>query len=905
MKRLQTTWSKLRSLWQRREVKQEIDEELRFHLEQRTAENITAGMTPVEAAREARKRFGNLQSIREECRERRGASFGEATWQDIRYGLRTLWKNPGFTAVAVLTLALGIGANTAIFSVINGVLLRPLPYPEPDRLVTLWERNPQRGIEQERVSGPNYLDWCAQNSVFSSLSVSPGWEGSETFNLVLGDTTTKIRATYSSSSLFTTLGAKPLLGRRLLPDEDRKEGNRAVVIGYGLWQRHFGGDTNVLGRTLTVDTYGRRDYTIVGVMPPGFGLPSQNELWLPLGWMGVTLTERRNANWHIVVGRLKPDVTLAQAQSEMNAIQARIAQAYSGQVIGTSVSIVPLLDQALGRNLRRGLFVVWGVVAGVLLIACANVANLMLARAVSRQKEMALRSALGASRWRVVRQLLIESILLAMLSGVAGVLIAWSGLNLFIAASPPGIPRLGEVALDGTALAFTLGASLITGIVFGLAPAWQFSRPSPNDVLKEGSRSASTGPAVGFTRNALVVAEVALSVVLLAGAGLMLQSFARMLGAERGFRPEHLLTAELDYSVSGFGGWTRPDPNRPQVSLRELMERLRVYPGVQAVGAGSRLLRQENRPPHESVAIYGESPADPENSPRAEFKGVSPGWVQALGARLLQGRDFTEADTLESPGVVLINEALARRYFPTKNPIGQHLKMGAKQRPPLGATNAWGAPAWSEIIGVVSDVKSLHPQPEVVPEIYQSYWQWPMQNPTVLVRTTADPAVLTEAIRRETKALIPNLPPPTIRTMDDRLSETIAQPRLQTALLSLFAVLALLLAVIGLYGVMAYSVVQRTREFGIRMALGAQKTHVLSLVIKQGMRMVLAGMGIGIAAALAGTQVIQSLLYGVDPTDPITFIAISLLLLFSAFCACWVSARRATKLEPMAALRYE
>jgi len=823
---------------------------------------------------------------------------------DVTVALRQWRKNPGFTAVAVLTLALAIGANTAIFSVIRSVLLKPLPYPQPDRLVTLWERNPERGIEQERVSGPNYLNWRQQNTLFSELSVSPGWDGVETFNLVTGDSTIKVRASYASASLFATLGVSPLLGRALLPEEDQREGNRAAVLGYSLWQEQFAGNSNIIGQTLTLDTYGRRDYTIVGVMPPGFGSPGRCELWLPLGWMGVRLDERRSAHWHNVIGRLKPGVTLQRARAEMSAIQRRLKDAYPGETIGSEVSIVSLLNQALGRDMRRALLVLWAVVGGVLVIACANVANLLLVRSTSREKEMAVRLALGAGFWRVVRQLLVESVVLALAGGLVGVLLGWWALRIFVSLGPANIPRLSEASLDPAVLFFTAAVSCLTGVLFGLAPCWHFSRPDFNQSLKEGSRGASAGLGASRVRNLLIVWEVALSILLLAAAGLMIQSFARILRTDRGFEPEHLLTAELDFSVSGFTTWVQPTATRPQVPLFRLLENLRALPGVQAVGAGSRLIRAENGPLSDSVAIFGRAASAPGDLPRAPFKGISPDWVRALGARVLYGRDFAETDTLNAPGVVLVNEAFARRYFPNESPVGQRIRMGSGDRP-LNATNIWGLPEWSTIIGVVSDIKSLNVRPEAVPEVYQSYWQWPMQSPTVLVRAKGDPSVLAESIRRETRTLISSLPSPMIRTMDAILAEVVVQQKIQTGLIGLFAALALLLALVGLYGVLAYTTAQRTREIGLRIALGAQRYQVLSLILGCGMRLVVSGVCLGLLLAFMLTRVLRSLLYDVNPTDPRIFGLAGLLMCCTALVACLIPARRAASVNPMAALRYE
>ena len=820
---------------------------------------------------------------------------------DLKFALRQLLKNRGFTGVAVLTLALGIGANTALFSVVNGVLLRPLPFHEQERLVTLWESSPALGIEQQAVSPPTFADWLAQNGSFSEMAF---WTGPSDFNLVTQDGLEKARASYPSSSLFRLLGVQPQLGRDFVGEEDSPRGPQSAIISHKLWQEQFGGDPHVLGRALTVDTYGRRTYTIVGVMPSGFQFPEDTELWLAAGWNGLP-QDRRSGHWLNTLGRLKPGETVVRARAEMKAIQARIAQEHSSERLGTEVSVVPLLRQTVGRNTRTALLVLWAVVAVVLLIACANVANLMLVRAATRQKEIAVRLALGAGRWRVVQQLLTESIVLALLGGAAGVLVGCWGVKLFVAASPGNIPRISEVSVDRVALGFTLCAALFTGVVFGLAPAWQASRPDLNQELKECSRAASGGVSAGRTRSSLVVAEVALATVLLVGAGLMLQSFAKLLATNRGFRAEHVITADLDFSVSGFTTWVHPTDTRPQVRLKELLERIRQLPAVQSAGVAYRFLRRDNSPPvNWPFTIFGLPPIPEGQRPTAEQNAVSPGYFRALGVPLLRGRDFTEADTLESPGVALVNESFVRRFFPNQEPLGQHVT-GVSTPGPLDAKDVYGVPMWYEIVGVVGDVKSLSAQPEPVPEVYRSYWQWPMQSPKLFVRATGDTTGLAAGIRRETKAAIPNLPPPKIRLLSDYVSESVAQPRFQAGLLTLFGALALLLAACGVYGVLAYTVTQRQREIGVRMALGAQRRDVLSLVIRQGSKLVLLGAGLGLVLALALMRIIRSLLYGVKPTDPMTFAGATLLLVAVALLACWLPARRAASVHPMEALRYE
>lgn len=821
---------------------------------------------------------------------------------DLKLAWRQWRRQPGFTLVVLLTLAVGIGANTAIFSVVDGVLLRPLPFPDHEQLVTLWESNPALGAEQQKASWLALESWQTQDRVLAGAAY---WTGPEDCNLVTATGVEKVRAAHVSSAMFSVLRVNPQLGRGFAPEEDVPRGPAVAVISHAFWAARFGADPRVLGQTVTVDTYGKRTYTIVGVMPAGLAFPEATELWLPAGYNGLA-RERRTPHWLNVIARLADGVTPAQARGALNVVQAQIARENPDARAGTEVAVVPLLRQLVGGRTRTALFVLWGVVAGVLLIACANVANLMLARVAARQKEIALRLALGAGRARIVRQLLTESVLLAAVGGLGGILLAIGGVKAIVAFSPAGIARLPAAAVDGTALAFTAGAAMLAGIGFGLGPAWQCSRPDLNETLKATGNTASAGRGVGRMRDVLVVAEMALATVLLVVAGLMLQSFAKLVATDRGFRAEQVITAELDFSVSGFTTWVEETGTRPQAGVQRLLERLRALPGVPAAGAayGFPTLRRDNQPPNATFTIFGR-PAGPSDAmPVAYEKAISPGYLAALGVTLRRGRDIGETDTLKAPSVVLINETFARRYFGAEDPIGQHLTAG-RDAGPLDAVDARGLPRWSRIVGVVSDTKSLTHQPEPAPEIYRSFWQWPMQAPLLFVRTAGDPARLAEAIRQETRAAIPNLPPPKIRLMTERVSESLAQPRFQAALLNLFGGIGLLLAAGGTYGVLACVVTQRRREIGIRVALGAQHREVLALVIGQGLR--LAGLGVlgGLGLAVIATRALRSQLYEVQPADPLTFGLTALLLLLVALAASWFPARQAAKVDPIVALRSE
>ncbi|MFN0084133.1 MAG: ABC transporter permease [Blastocatellia bacterium] len=815
-------------------------------------------------------------------------------WRDVRYGARALSREPAFSLIAILTLALGIGANTAIFTVVNGVLLRPLSFDEPERLIRLWESDPRRNIEQQLVAPPNLVEWRARSRSFERLAY---WTGTGDFNLVNNEGSETARCAYVSSDLFGVLRARPHLGRHFLPEEDQQEGPRVAVLSYEYWQRRFAADPQVLGRSLTVDTFGRRVYTIVGVMTPGFHFPNRTEIWLPVGWDGIP--RHRRGPWLSVLARLKEGVPPRQAQAELSVIQANLARQNPEALIGSRVTAVPLLEQTLGRNLRLALLMLWSVVACVLLIACANVANLLLARAAHRRKEIAIRLALGGGRWRLMRQLLAESLLLALLGGGLGILLAQWSLKLLIRFNADHVPRLNETRLDGWSLAFTLAVACLTGILFGLAPAWQATKADLTVALKEGGRGVAGGLEGSRLRGFLVVAEVALSLILLVAVGLMLRSFARMTRVNRGFEPEHLLTAKLDFSVSGFTTWVRATETRPQVTVRELIGRLQNQPGVRAVAAVSDKAGI-------SITVEGRQSGREEDYPRSSFQAVTPDYFRAMGIPLLRGRTVSESDTLDVPRVAIVSDALSRRLFANVDPLGKRIHPSRLNPGQIGEPDRYtNVSLWTEIIGIAADVKSLSLDPQVEANVYVPYWQWPMQSPTLAVRTTGNPANLTAAIYSEVKALNKGLPAPKARTMNERLDDVVAEPRFQTLLVGLFGLLAMALVIAGIYGVVSYSVAQRAHEIGVRMALGASPRAVLRLVIGQGMKLASCGIALGLAGAWGATRLLKSLLFGVSATDPLAFALAALLLAGVALLACYLPARRAAQVNPLEVLRHE
>ncbi len=807
-------------------------------------------------------------------------------WQDLRYGARILWQSLGFTAIALGALALGIGANTAIFSVVNAVLLRPLQYPHAARIVAIEELN-EKG-SRVQVTPANFLDWRAQSTSFAHLAAI----FARPANLTAGDEAERIDLAMTSADFFQVFGSEPQLGRFFLPDEERAGHNPVAVISYGLWQRRFGGDPATIGKVIALDG---QAYTVVGVAPAGFQYPDKTEVWIPPFQLVPTLSAQmdiaraRGFGFLSAVGLLKPGVSVAQAHAEMTAITARLRQRYPDTNNKRFDQVVALQTHLVGDS-GAALLLLLGAVALVLLIACANVANLLLARAASRQKEIAVRLALGATRLRLVRQLLVESVLLALVGGALGLLLGWWGIDLLRGLLPIDFPRAQGIGVDWRVLGFTLLMSLVTGIVFGLAPALQATNPDVNEALKESARGAAGGAHRNRMRSLLIVSEVALSLVLLIGAGLLFRSFLSLQAVELGFRPQRILTFRLTPAGANF-----TQDAHYSAFYNQVAERIKTLPGVDTVGVINTLPLTKG--PTAGFRVEGRPLLTPDKWPGVNYRNVSPDYFRAVNVPILQGRALDAHDNDAAPLAVVVNQALVRRDFAGENPVGKRLN--------LGGTGPDGQPIWFEIVGVVADVRSLELNTEPTPELYTSYLQDAFAGMSFVVRSAVEPESLIPSVREAVRQVDRAQPVADFKELTQLVSEAAAQPRFNSLILGIFAGVALLLAAAGIYGVMSYTVTQRTHEIGVRLALGAQASDVLRLVVGQGIKLTLIGLALGLVCAFALTRVMATLLYGVAPTDPLTFAGGALLLAGVALLACYVPARRATKVDPIVALRYE
>src|SRR5271157_1623777 len=864
MEWLDELWRRLLFPFRKRQFDRDLEEEMRFHLEMKAAD-LGAAAGPGAAA--ARRKFGNVALWLEDSRQAWGWAGAEAWAADVKYALRVLGKNPGFTAVAVLTMALGIGASTAVFSVVNAVLLRPLPFRQPDRLMMVWENWQKRGGDDRTVvSHRNFADWKAASRSFEHMTVFTGdgvrwWVGSEPV---------MIRGAQVSGGFFQELGVQPFLGRGFLPDEERAGAPRVTVLSYGLWQR-LGGDRHVVGRSVKFD---REVVTVVGVMPRGFAFPSDAELWFPF----VPNESRREEHELRVIARLRAGVTVAQAQGEMQTIAARLQREHPQENQGIGANVVPLLEQTVGER-RRALLVLLGAVGCVLLIAAANVANLLLVRVTGRRRELALRLALGAGRWRIARCLLTESVLLALAAGALGVAAAYWLVRAFVALDPIQLPRIHEVALDGGVLLCAVATSIATGLLFGLAPALRASRPGLANWLKEGPGAAGAGEFGGNrARSWLAASQIALAVMLLIGAGLLLRSFVARVSVPLGFRPECVIAADL--------------PNYVNRNIGDLLSRLRALPGVQAAGAATAF-------PLDAAQSSCGGCLEVEGRPKAQgeaggtgYMVATPGYFPDAGMSLERGRFFTTSDGKDAPMVAVINQALARRDFPDRDPIGRRVR--------------WGTPGWATVVGVAANVKGFGVPGDPMPTIYFAHGQASWGNGVeVLVRTSVPPLSLAGAVRKEMRAWNKRMIIGKFDTLDNLLAESVVVPRFYMLLVAGFALLALVVSAVGVYGTVNYSVARRTHEIGIRMALGAERGDVLAMVLGQGLRLAAVGVALGVAGAWVSTQVLETLLFGVRPTDGLAFACGTGVLALAVLAACYLPALRATRVDPLVALRHE
>lgn len=813
--------------------------------------------------------------------------------KDLRYGLRMLAKNPGVSVIAVLTLALGIGANTAIFSVVSAVLLNPLPYKDPDRLVSLWENVPEHG--RWRAAPANFLDWKKQNTVFEDVAAF----GGSTATLTGDGDPEQLSGTAVTPGYFEVVGVQPALGRVFQPEEYQLGTDRVVILGHGLWQRRYGGDKNIINRNITLDG---NSWTVVGVMPPGV-YPTRpttagridfdergQDYWRPMSYI-VHFAALRGAHIFGVLARLKPEVTFDQATAEMNTIGARLAQEHAENK-DEGIIVTRFMNEVVG-DIRPALITLLVAVGLVLLIACANIAGLLLAQHAARTKEIAIRAALGAGRKRLVRQFFVEGLLLSLCGTLAGLVVAQLGLQVLLKFVPPQmIPRLAQVGLDWRVLGFTLLLSLVTCLLFGLVPAWQTSKPDLQTALEQSGRTSGPGAARLRFRQLLVVFQVSVAVMLVIGAGLLIKSFWTLQRVDPGFKAERVLSAGITLPVSKYR-----EPLLINNFFNQLNERVAAVPGVESVSIAYDHPLQSNW--LDSFAIEGRV-SDPANADSANFMPVGADYFNTVGVQAVSGRTFTPQDDADHPGVAVVNEAFVRHYFPNENPLGRRIRPGPPGR-------IWDGQKLTsfEIVGVVRDVKFDGLAAASEPAYYLPATQSPLNDMTILVRTKSDPQSIVAGLRQAVWSIDPNQPISNVNTLEQIVSESIAQPRLNMLLMMLFGGLALLLSAVGIYGLLSYAVTQRTQELGIRMALGANVTDVLKLVLKQGMFLALVGEAIGLAGAFALTRLMRGLLFGVTPTDTTIFAGVVVVLTLTALLACYLPARRATKVDPLVALRYE
>ena len=886
-------WTRVRS-WTNstvasRRMEREMDEEMRFHVEAHAAEITKRGVPRKQALRQARLEFGEVETAKAECRDAVGVTFLETLAQDVRHSVRGMLRTPVFTLTAVIVLALGIGATTAIFSVVDAVLLRPLAYRDAGQLVTILMSG------TGPVSVANYIDWRDQSRSFSGMGAADYWSP----NLTGIDSPEHITGLKVTQSLFPMLGIEPMLGRLFLPGEDKDGADREVILSYRLWQRRFSGDPNILGKPIVLDG---NAYVVVGVMPQEFQFApfwaTKAELWVPNAF-GARV-HSRGGNSLRIFARLKDGISLRQARAEIASITARLEQQFPGT--NRNVVVTPLKEKVVGP-IETPLLVLLGAVAFVLLITCANVAHMLLARAATRQKEIAVRAALGARRGRIIRQFLTESILLGGVGGGLGLLLAMLGTRALIALSPANIPRVQTVSIDLHAALFLLAATLLTSVGFGLVPAFQASSINVNDTLKEGGRGGSEGVQRDRLRSLLVVSEFALALMLLIGAGLMIRTFSALQAVDPGFNPHNVISM-----IVSVAGSNEQAPGRRELFYRQLIERVRSLPGVQAAGAINHLpLVGDLWGWH--FAIEGRPKPRPGEVPGAVYRMVTPGYFAAMRLPIVRGRDITDADNVTAPGVVIINEQAAHQYWPGEDPIGKRVSFDDDTTNP---TN------WLTVIGIAKDAKQDNWTDKATPEVYLAAFQnhdylgdsgtdasEHMDYITLVVRSAGDPASVASAMKQAAWSFDRNLAISQVVTMDSVIAEANAQPRFEMMLLSIFAAVALVLAAVGIYGVISYTASRRTHEIGVRMSLGATRGDVLLLVVRQGAWLALAGSATGFAGALLLSRLMAGLLYGVKPTDPITFTAVAVGLGVVAMLACYIPARRAMRIDPMAALRYE